>query len=48
LIPEDLQRASSPSVIFSFKEGLKQKGFTSVLLDLEGYRSGVFNEGIRK
>lgn len=48
LIPEDLQKASSPSVIFSFKEGLKQKGFASVLLDLEGYRSGVFNEGIRK
>ena len=48
LLPEDLQRASSPSVIFSFKEGLKQEGFISVLLDLEGYKSGVFNEGIRK
>jgi len=48
LIPEDLQKASSPSVIFSFKEGLKQQGFTTVVLDLEGYRSGVFNEGIRK
>lgn len=48
LIPEDLRKASSPSVISSFKEGLKQQGFATVLLDLEGYRSGVFNEGIRK
>lgn len=48
LIPEDLQKVSSPSVISSFKEGLKQQGFATVLLDLEGYRSGVFNEGIRK
>jgi|SRR5581483_2876974 len=44
----DLQKLSSPSVISSFREGLKQEGFTTVLLDLEGYRSGVFNEGIRK
>jgi len=45
---EDLQKASSPSVISSFKEGLKQQGFATVLLDLEGYKSGVFNEGLRK
>lgn len=45
---EDLQRASSPSVISSFREGLKQQGFATILLDLEGYRSGVFNEGVRK
>jgi pyridinium-3,5-biscarboxylic acid mononucleotide sulfurtransferase len=48
LIPEDLQGVSSPSVISFLKEGLKQQGFATVLLDLEGYRSGVFNEGIRK
>jgi len=45
---EDLQKASSPAVISSFKEGLKQQGFATVLLDLEGYRSGVFNETIQK
>ncbi|MBM4257009.1 MAG: ATP-dependent sacrificial sulfur transferase LarE [Deltaproteobacteria bacterium] len=45
---EDLQKALSPSVISSFRNELKQQGFTSVLLDLEGYRSGVFNETIQK
>lgn len=44
----DLQKASSPSVISSLTQGLKQRGFETVLLDLEGYRSGVFNEGIQK
>jgi pyridinium-3,5-biscarboxylic acid mononucleotide sulfurtransferase len=48
LIPQDLQKASSLSVISSFKDGLKRQGFSAVLLDLEGYRSGVFNEGLRK
>jgi uncharacterized protein len=45
---EDLQKASSPSVISIVKQKLQQQGFATVLLDLEGYRSGVFNEGIRK
>jgi pyridinium-3,5-biscarboxylic acid mononucleotide sulfurtransferase len=45
---EDLQKASSPSVISLVKQKLQQQGFATVLLDLEGYRSGVFNEGIRK
>ena len=48
LIPEDLQGVSSPSVIFSFEGRIKAQRFTTVLLDLEGYKSGVFNEGIRK
>lgn len=48
LAVDDLQKLSSPSVTFSLREGLKQQGFSTVLLDLEGYRSGVFNEGLRK
>ena len=48
LAVDDLQKLSSPPVTFSLREGLKQQGFSTVLLDLEGYRSGVFNEGLRK
>lgn len=48
LTVDDLEKISSPSVIFSLREGVKRQGLGTVLLDLEGYRSGVFNEGIRK
>ena len=44
----ELEKISSLQVISSFREGVKQQGFASVLLDLEGFRSGVFNEGIQR
>jgi uncharacterized protein len=44
----DLQKASSPSVISAVKQKLQQQGFATVLLDLEGYRSGVFNQGLKR
>lgn len=48
LAARDLDKIPSLQVISSFREGVKQQGFTSVLLDLEGFRSGVFNEGLQR
>lgn len=48
LATKELERITSLQVMFSFRDGVKQQGFASVLLDLEGFRSGVFNEGIQR
>jgi uncharacterized protein len=45
---EDLGKVSSPQMIHTISEELKKLGFDSVTLDLAGYRSGVFNEGLQK
>ncbi|MEW6297502.1 MAG: ATP-dependent sacrificial sulfur transferase LarE [Thermodesulfobacteriota bacterium] len=39
----DLPRVSDPAVIQALCGGMRAIGFSSVLLDLEGYRGGVFN-----
>ncbi len=44
---EDLKRVSSPSVIKTIQKGMKDIGFSGVLLDLEGYRSGVFDKDLQ-
>jgi uncharacterized protein len=40
---EDLLKLSDPGVIHTIRSGMRAIGFSSVLLDLEGYRGGVFN-----
>ncbi|MBI3799729.1 MAG: ATP-dependent sacrificial sulfur transferase LarE [Deltaproteobacteria bacterium] len=44
----DLSKISSAGTIQTISEELKKLGFASVMLDLAGYRSGVFNEGLQK
>jgi len=45
---EDLSQISSPQTIRTISEELKKLGFDSVMLDLAGYKSGVFNEGLQR
>lgn len=45
---EDFLQLLSHNVIETIKRGMKEAGFASILLDMEGYRSGVFNEGLQK
>jgi uncharacterized protein len=45
IVREEIARVSSPAALRVIREEMKRLGFASVLLDLEGYRSGVFNEG---
>jgi len=45
---EDFVKISPPGVIQKIGEKMKELGFVSAMLDLEGYRSGVFNEGLQK
>ena len=45
---EDLDKIASPRIIQTISEELKRLGFDSVMLDLAGYRSGVFNEGLQR
>jgi len=45
---EDLRKVSSPGMIQAISEKMKELGFGSVMLDLAGYRSGVFNEGLQR
>src|ERR1700677_4795177 len=40
---EELTRALDPATSAQISEGVKEAGFTSVTLDLEGYRSGSLN-----
>ncbi len=40
---EDLLKLSDPGVIHTIRSGMRAIGFSSVLLDLEGYKGGVFN-----
>jgi len=43
----DLAQFATPATVKKMVERIKELGFASVVLDLEGYRSGVFNEGLR-
>jgi uncharacterized protein len=45
---EDFLKMTSPEVIKAVGKQLHTLGFSSVMLDIEGYRSGVFNEGLQK
>lgn len=45
---EDLVKISSSVMIQKIGEKIKDLGFASALLDLGGYKSGVFNEGLQK
>jgi uncharacterized protein len=45
---EDLIKISSSAMIQKIGEKIKDLGFASALLDLGGYKSGVFNEGLQK
>ncbi|HXX16361.1 MAG TPA: ATP-dependent sacrificial sulfur transferase LarE [Candidatus Eremiobacteraceae bacterium] len=46
--PEELPRALTPEIAAAIAAGLKQAGFRYVTLDLEGYRQGSLNEGLKK
>jgi uncharacterized protein len=43
---EDFPLLSSPAIARTMQQKLKELGFPSSVLDMEGYRSGVFNEGL--
>ena len=43
---EDFPLLSSQTIVRTLRQKLKELGFPSSVLDLEGYRSGVFNEGL--
>jgi len=43
---DDLARFVTSATVKKIVEQIKELGFASVVLDLEGYRSGVFNEGL--
>jgi len=45
---EELPRALTPEMAAAIAAGLKQAGFRYVTLDLEGYRQGSLNEGLKK
>jgi uncharacterized protein len=45
---ENLMKVLAAGMVEKIKSGMKGLGFTSVMLDMEGYRSGVFNEGLGK
>jgi uncharacterized protein len=45
---EDFPKILSQNVINMIGGEMQKLGFPSVLLDMEGYRSGVFNEGLRR
>jgi uncharacterized protein len=44
---EDLDKIASSTIINDIKGGIGAIGFSRVLLDLEGYRSGVFDQSLR-
>jgi uncharacterized protein len=44
---EDFSKISSPETVKAIGREMKRLGFTAVMLDLEGYKSGVFNEELR-
>lgn len=43
---EEIARIALPATLRMICKEMKRLGFAVVLLDLEGYRSGVFNEGV--
>jgi uncharacterized protein len=47
IAPEEMARAMSPQMAASISTQLKAAGFTYVALDLEGYRQGSLNEGLK-
>jgi uncharacterized protein len=48
LAPDELPRAFSAEIAAAMANALKEAGFTYVALDLEGYRQGSLNEGLKK
>lgn len=40
----ELDKVSAPTVVQKIQKGMKDIGFSTILLDLEGYRGGVFND----
>jgi len=48
LAPAELSRALSAEMAAAMASALKAAGFTYVALDLEGYRQGSLNEGLKK
>ncbi len=46
--PNEFPKISSSATLQQMRNQLKGLGFSSILLDLEGYRSGVFNTAIRE
>jgi pyridinium-3,5-biscarboxylic acid mononucleotide sulfurtransferase len=48
IAPEEMPRAVSPEMASAIASRLKTAGFTYVALDLEGYRQGSLNEGLRR
>jgi uncharacterized protein len=48
IAPEEMPRAMSPEMASSIASRLKTAGFGYVALDLEGYRQGSLNEGLRR
>jgi uncharacterized protein len=43
----DFRHLLSPDVVESIVRGLKELGYTTVSLDLEGYRTGSMNKGVK-
>ena len=48
LPPEDIGRMLDPMLREAVVQRLKALGYLYVTLDLEGYRTGAMNEGLRK
>ncbi len=44
---DDFSLLSSRAIVRTMQQRLKELGFPSSVLDMEGYRSGVFNEGLQ-
>ena len=44
----DFSKFHSQSVLTSLRQKMQEYGFSETHFDLEGYRSGVFNEGLQK
>jgi uncharacterized protein len=45
---EDFPLLFSQDIVRTMRERLKELGFSLSVLDMEGYRSGVFNEGLQR
>jgi uncharacterized protein len=45
---EEFTKITSPETMQAIRKELREIGFASALLDLEGYKTGVFNEGLYK
>ena len=47
LLPQDVARAAEPEVRSRIVSDLQKAGFRHVTLDLQGYRTGSMNEGLK-